>query len=110
MNKKQIKRLKVIANALPPTLKRGELVVTGEILLKDYSEYVANEDDIQPSSRYKIKVPVKVDHVKEMSKLCVGKSQKDSDIAIQQYCDYVVSLVPIPNPKTEENETVTEPV
>ena len=111
MNKKQIKRLKIIASALPPTLKLGELVVTGEVLLKDYPQIKAPEGQtIYPDKRYKIKVPVKVDHVKEMAKLCVGKSQKDSDLAIQQYCDYVVSLVPIPNPKTEENEPVTEPV
>jgi hypothetical protein len=105
MNKKQLKRLKVIASALPPTLKRGELVVTGDILLSDYSEYVANKDDIVRSSRYKIKVPVKVDHVKEMAKLCKNKSEKDSNLAIQQYCDYVVTLIP----KKEENEPVTDP-
>jgi len=109
MNKKQIKRLKVIASALPPTLKLGELVVTGEVLLKDYPQIKAPEGQIiYPDERYRIKVPVKVDHVKEMAKLCVGKSQKDSELAIQQYCDYVVSLVP--NPKTEENEPVTESV
>ena len=109
MNKKQIKRLKAIANALPPTLKRGELVVTGEVLLRDYPQIQVPEGKIiYPDERYRIKVPVKVDHVKEMAKLCVGKSQKDSDTAIQQYCDYVVTL--IPKPKTEENESVTDPV
>jgi len=105
MNKKQIKRLKAIASGLPPTIKRGSLIVTGEVLLKDYPEIKAREEEtIYPSRRYKIQVPKKVDHVKEMAKLCKGKSQKDSDMAIQQYCDYVVSLI-----KIERNEPVTEP-
>lgn len=107
MNKKQIKRLKVIASALPPTLKLGEFVVIGETILKDYPQIKAPEGQaIYPSKMYKIKVPVKVDHVKEMAKLCVGKSQREADILVQQYCDYVVTL--IPEPKTEENEPATE--
>lgn len=92
MNKKQIRQLKKIAESLPPTLKMGELIVTGEVLKRDYSDRINPEQKIDPSARYRIKVPVKVDHVKELQRFYKNNSLKEREASIASYIHYVNSI------------------